>query len=156
MAATTNAFPLLSPTKGSNTWRKAATINHALFLCLARTLFSFFFFSFFPLTFYNCIVPMGFLPWEIRVALPRERQLRQIRATQPMVHAGCFECFHNPPNSDMDYRIFNVSTNVSAFDCTRGVRTHVRDSALKVDSGRKISCRTGESNMRQRRDGPML
>ena len=37
-----------------------------------------------------------------------------------------------------------------------GVRTRVRASALKVDSGRKIPCRTGESNLRQRRDGPML
>ena len=33
------------------------------------------------LTFHNCIVPMGFLPWEIRVALPGESQLRQSRAT---------------------------------------------------------------------------
>ena len=38
----------------------------------------------------------------------------------------------------------------------RGVQTHVREYALKVDSGRKIPCRTGESNLRQRRDGPML
>ena len=37
-----------------------------------------------------------------------------------------------------------------------GVRTHVRESALKVDSGRKIPCRTGESNLRQRCAGPML
>ena len=32
---------------------------------------------------------MGFLPWEIRVAFPGESQLRQSRATQPTVHAGC-------------------------------------------------------------------
>ena len=37
-----------------------------------------------------------------------------------------------------------------------GGRTHARESALKADSGRKIPCRTGESNLRQRRDGPML
>ena len=41
-------------------------------------------------TFYNCIVPMGFLPWEVRVAFPGESQLRQSRATQPTVRAGCF------------------------------------------------------------------
>ena len=35
-----------------------------------------------------------------------------------------------------------------------GVRTHVRESALKI--GRKIPRRTGESNLRQRRAGPML
>ena len=32
----------------------------------------------------------------------------------------------------------------------------VRESALKLDSGRKIPCRTGESNLRQRCAGPML
>ena len=30
-----------------------------------------------------------------------------------------FYSFHNPPNSDMDYRIFNVRTDVNACDCTR-------------------------------------
>ena len=37
-----------------------------------------------------------------------------------------------------------------------GVWTHVKESALKVDSGRKIPCRTGESNLRQRRAELML
>ena len=37
-----------------------------------------------------------------------------------------------------------------------GVRTPKRESALKVDSGKKILCRTGASNLRQRRDGPTL
>ena len=32
----------------------------------------------------------------------------------------------------------------------------VRESALKVDAGRKIPCRTGESNLRRRRAGLML
>ena len=67
-----------------------------------------------------------------------------------------FKCFHNPPNSDMDYRIFNVRTDVNAGDCTRGFTDTVRESALKVDSGKKIPCRTGESNLRHRCDGPML
>ena len=39
---------------------------------------------------YNCIAPMGFLPWEIRVAFPGKSQLWQSCATQPIVHAGCF------------------------------------------------------------------
>ena len=29
-------------------------------------------------------------------------------------------CLHNPPNSDIDYRIFNMCTGVSACDCTQG------------------------------------
>ena len=33
---------------------------------------------------------MGFLPWEIRVAIPGESQLEQSRATQSTVYAGCF------------------------------------------------------------------
>ena len=35
-----------------------------------------------------------------------------------------FQCFHNPPNSDMDYGIFNVCTDVSVYDCARGVYGH--------------------------------
>ena len=38
----------------------------------------------------SCIVPVGFLPWEIRVAFPGESQLRQSHTTKPSVHAGCF------------------------------------------------------------------
>ena len=41
-------------------------------------------------TFDNCIVLIAFLPWEIQVAFPGKSQLRQSRATQPTVHAGCF------------------------------------------------------------------
>ena len=41
-------------------------------------------------TFYNCIVPMWFFPWEIWVAFPTENQLLQSCAAQPIVHAGCF------------------------------------------------------------------
>ena len=37
-----------------------------------------------------------------------------------------------------------------------GVQTHIQESALTVDSGRKIPCLTGELNPRQRRVGPLL
>ena len=39
---------------------------------------------------------------------------------------------------------------------TGGVRTHVKESVLKVDPGRKIPCRTGKWNLRQRRASPTL
>ena len=53
--------------------------------------------------------------------------------------------------------IFNVRTDVNASDCTQGLCGHrKRDSALKVGSWRKIPCRTGESNLPQRRAGPTL
>ena len=82
--------------------------------------------------------------------------MQQIRATQPTVHAVCFSCFHNPKNSDMDYGIFNVRTVIDACSRTWGCMDAVRESALKVDSGRKLSCRTGESNLRRQRAGPMF
>ena len=44
----------------------------------------------FVFVFYNCIVPVRFLPWEIGVAFSGEIQLRQSHATQPTVHVGCF------------------------------------------------------------------
>ena len=36
-----------------------------------------------------------------------------------VAYGACWVCLccHNPPNSDMDYRIFNVRTNVKACDC---------------------------------------
>ena len=99
---------------------------------------------------------MGFIPWEIRVAFSGESKLQQSRATQPTVHAGCFSV-------SIIYRILTWFTG--SLTCAQmlmhaivheGLRTHVRESALKVDSGRKIPCRTGESNLRQRRDVPVL
>ena len=56
----------------------------------------------------------------------------------------------------MDYGIFNVRIDVDACDCTRGCMGTVKESTLKVDSGRKIPCRTGESNLRQQRADPTL
>ena len=99
---------------------------------------------------------MEFLPWEIQVAFPGESQLRQSRAIQPTVRAGCLSV-------SIIHRTLTRTTG--SLTCAqmlmhaiahRGVRTHVRESALKVDSWRKIPYRTGESNLPQRRDGPML
>ena len=53
--------------------------------------------------------------------------------------------------------IVTVWTGVNACDCTRGLyRRRRRESALKVDSRRKIPCRTLESNLPQRRAGPTI
>ena len=49
----------------------------------------------------------------------------------------------------MDYRIFNVCTDVNASDCTWGCTDTITESALKFDSGRKILCCNGESNLRR-------
>ena len=61
-------------------------------------------------------------------------------------------CCHNLPNFGIDYGIFIVRTDVNERDCTRWCTDTQRESALKVDSGKKIPCRTGESNLRQRHD----
>ena len=44
----------------------------------------------FYLYFLQLYYPNGIFPREIRVAFPGESQLRQSRATQPAMHAGCF------------------------------------------------------------------
>ena len=46
-------------------------------------------------------------------------------------------CCHNPPDSDMDYRVFNVRTDVNACDCTWGVRTPKESLHWKLTLGRK-------------------
>ena len=63
------------------------------------------------------------------------------RAALPSPTSACwvFSCFRNPPNSDMDYRIFNVCTR--SFSWVRihtGVELTNSDSARHFDS-KKIS-----------------
>ena len=72
------------------------------------------------------------------------------------MYAGCFSVSIIHRTLDRDYRIFNVHTGVNACDCTQGCMDTVRESLLKIDSGRKIPCRTRESNLHRWRDGPML
>ena len=99
---------------------------------------------------------MGFLPWEIRVAFSVESRLRQSRANQPTVHAGCFSV-------SIIHRTLTWTTG--SLTCAQmlmhaiahgGRMDTLRESALKGDSGRKIPCRTGKSNLFGRRTGPML
>ena len=99
---------------------------------------------------------MEFLPWVIRVAFLGESQLRQSRATQPTVHAGCFCVSIIHRTLTWTSRSLTCAQMLMHATAHGGVRTHVRESALKVDSGRKISCRNGESNLRQRRAGSMF
>ena len=44
----------------------------------------------------------------------------------------------------MVYEIFNVRTDVNACDCAQEYTDTVSESALKVDTGRKIPCLTGK------------
>ena len=78
------------------------------------------------LIFYNCTVLMGFLLWEIWVAFPRESQLQQNCATQSAVHTGCFSV-------STIHKIFNIHTNLNAYNCTGVCGDTLRESPLKVD-----------------------
>ena len=66
----------------------------------------------------NCIVPLGFLPRKVWVAFSREASCDS-GATQPTVHAWYFSV-SIILNTDMDYRIFSMCTDVNA---CRGART---------------------------------
>ena len=85
----------------------------------------------------NCIVPFGISTMGNSGCFEREKPA----ATQSRYSAygACweFQCFHNPPNSDMDDSLFNVRTDVNAYDAQGGCKNTVRESALKVDSGKK-------------------
>ena len=118
--------------------------------CAAKSIFFSLFFS--P----QLYCPKGISPMGNSGCLPRGKPAATESRYPTYGACWVFDCFHNPPNSDMDYGIFNVRPYVNACDCTRGCTDTVRESALKVDSGRKISFRTGESNLRRQRAGPML
>ena len=113
-------------------------------------------YCFFKYFFSNCIVFMGFIPWEIQVTLLGESQLQQSRATPPTVHAGCFGVSIIHQTLTWTKGSLTCAQMLMHAIAQGGVRTHVRECALRVDSGKKIPCRTGESNLRQRHDGLML
>ena len=91
----------------------------------------------------------GCFPWEKPAATESRYSTYGVRWV-------CF-CFHNAPNSDMDYRIFLTCAQMSMHAIAHwGVRTQIRESTLEVDSRRKIPCYTGVSNLCQRCAGPTL
>ena len=77
--------------------------------------------------FNNSIVPLrdlGISPMGYSGCLPSGKPA--VTESHYPTYGACwlFLCFHNPPNSDMDCRIFNVYTDVTACDCTQGVYRH--------------------------------
>ena len=87
---------------------------------------------------------------------PQESQLRQSRATQPTVHAGCFSVSIIHPTLTWTTGPLTCAQILMHAIAYGRVRTHIKESSLKVNSGRKIPCHTRESNLHQRRDGQML
>ena len=55
-----------------------------------------------------------------------------------VTYGECWVCLgcHNPPNFDMDNRIFILHTDVIINACTQGCKDIKRESALKVDFGK--------------------
>ena len=98
---------------------------------------------------------MGFLPWEIQVACPRKSQLRQSHTTQPTVHAGCFSV--SIIHWTLTWTTGSLTcAQMNECDCTQGCMDTIRQSALKVDSARKIPCCIRDLNLRQQHASPML
>ena len=97
------------------------------------------------------------------IARVGESQLRRSSATQLAVHTGCFSVsvIHRPltrtPGSlSCVQMLMREIAHGGGGGGEGGFTDTVRESALKVDSGRKIPCRTGESNLRQRRACPTV
>ena len=118
--------------------------------------FSFFSFLFFIFIFYKCMSPWDFSRGKFGLLSPGKVSCNRVALPNLLCVLGVLVFF-------MIYRTLSWTTGSLTRAQTLmhtiengGVRTHVRESALKVDCGRKIPCRTGESNQRQLRDGPML
>ena len=89
-----------------------------------------------------------------RLTWVRLQQPQEQRCPLLTVRAG-FSCVQTEVWLPM-LGIFNVRTYVKACDCNEGCTDTGKESVLKVDSGRKLPCRTGESNLLQRRAGSTL
>ena len=88
-------------------------------------------------SFNNCIVPFGYPRMGSSGCFPCKPAAAVSRYP---TYDAClvFQCFHNPPNCTMDCGIFNMHTDLHVCYCTRVYTDAVRESALIVDSGRKI------------------
>ena len=82
------------------------------------------------------------------LTLVRHTSCRSSAIPIPIRVCNIFVC----PNNGIwlpEFGIFSVCADVDSCDCTQDFTDTVRESALEVDSGRKIPCRTGDSNRLQ-------
>ena len=73
---------------------------------------------------------------------PREKPASTESRYQTYGACRVFQSFLNPPNFDTDHRILNGRTDVNACGWSLGFTDTGRESALEVDSERKIPRRT--------------
>ena len=129
------------------TWKWLTVLSMLMQNCFNISLdenHDFFLFSFYILQLY---CPFGFLQWKTQVAFPWESQLQQSHTIQPMVHAGCFSVSIIHRTMTWTTRSLTCTRILMHEIAHRGCAGTTRESALKVDSGRKIPCLTGESNL---------
>ena len=104
---------------------------------LLSSVFKGVFLTTFTLYFLQLYCPIGIFPMGNLDCFPQGKPA----ATESCYprYGGCwvFTCFHNSPNSGMDYKIFNVCTDVNACNCTWGCTDTIRESARKVDWKKK-------------------
>ena len=135
------------------------TISNSIHYCVERIISYSLLFTLiftFLLFFLTTVLSRGISPIGNSGCFPRGKPAATESRFPTFCACWVFQCFFHQTNSDMDYGIFNVPTDVNACTRTRGRTDTLIESALKVDSGRKIPCRTAESNLRQRRAGPTL
>ena len=75
---------------------------------------------FFNFCFLQPYCPSGISPMGNLGCLPQGKPAATKSRYPTYCACWVFYCFHNPLNSDMDYRIFNMHTDVNACDCTWG------------------------------------
>ena len=129
----------------------------ALFLCFVLSFFLFFFSFFCLLPFLQTFSPRYVFFFK-STSLPLAGnfgRLTWVRHSSPKSSAThfyqCVQCFcvSRQWRGCQSFGIFKVHTDFDACGWTRGCTDTVRESALKVGSGEKISCRTWDSNPRQ-------
>ena len=92
-----------------------------------RKLSSFFSFFLFLNNFLQLYCPNGISPMGNSGRFPRGKSAATESRYPTDGACWVFYCFYNPPKSDIDYRIFNVRTDVNnACDCTRAVYGHCK------------------------------
>ena len=84
--------------------------------------------------------------WKIWVSWVRHSR-RKRSATHSYHSISACSIFMCQNNMVPSLGIFNMRTDVDACDCTRGLYGHCKESALAVDSGRKIPFSTRDSNL---------
>ena len=103
----------------------------------------------FSILFYNCIVPLGFRPFELWLLFPGKASCDS-HATKLTVHAGCFSVSITHRTLTWITGSLKCTQMLMQGSCTWVCMDAVRQTMLKVDSGRKILWHSRESDLPQR------